>query len=91
MIADPCAIFRKVFYMLLRFTPEEKTNRHPCAFLPFGAGPRVCIGSRFALLEEKMALIEILSKYKFELAPETKVCCLHNHNIGINNASVGST
>ena len=56
-----------------RFTPEEKAKRHPCAYMPFGNGPRSCIGMRFALLEAKMALIEIVSKFRIVLAPETKV------------------
>ena len=58
---------------ICRFTPEEKAKRHPCAHMPFGYGPRSCIGMRFALLEAKMALIEIVSKFKIVLAPETKV------------------
>ena len=58
---------------LHRFTPEEKAKRHPCAYLPFGHGPRNCIGMRFALLEVKMALIAIVQKYKIALSPETKV------------------
>ena len=41
------------------------------AFLGFGGGPRMCIGMRFALLEAKMAMIMILSKYNFVRSPKT--------------------
>jgi len=58
---------------MFRFTPEEKAKRHSCAYMPFGHGPRNCVGRRFALLEVKMALIEIVSKFRIVLAPETKV------------------
>ena len=63
---------------MCRFTPEEKAKRHPCAYMPFGYGPRNCIGMRFALLQAKMALIEIVSKFRIVLAPETKVKWLCN-------------
>jgi cytochrome P450 len=56
-----------------RFSPEEKAKRHPCAYLPFGLGPRNCVGMRFALLEAKMILIEVLKKYKITLSKETTV------------------
>ena len=63
---------------MYRFTPEEKAKRHPCAHLPFGHGPRNCIGMRFALLEAKMALIEIVSKFRIVLAPETKASKIYH-------------
>lgn len=47
-----------------RFHPERHTTkRHSIAYIAFGAGPRNCIGMRFALLELKMACIFILRAF----------------------------
>ena len=56
-----------------RFLPENKSDILPFTYLPFGEGPRNCIGSRFALLECKLALVEILMSYKFVKSENTKV------------------
>lgn len=46
------------------FVPERhQTKRHPMASLPFGAGPRICVGMRFALIEMKMVLTRLLLDY----------------------------
>ncbi|XP_025939651.1 thromboxane-A synthase isoform X3 [Apteryx rowi] len=56
-----------------RFTEEAKKERHPFAYLPFGAGPRGCIGMRMGLLETKMTLLRILQKFRFKTCPDTEI------------------
>ena len=58
---------------MYRFTAEERAKRPQLSHLPFGFGPRSCIGMRFALLEAKIALMELLKRYTFVRAPDTEV------------------
>ena len=50
-----------------RWTEEFEDSLSPRAYFPFAAGPRRCLGDRFALLEAKLILAMILREYQFEL------------------------
>ena len=65
----------------IRFSPQEKAKRSNSVHLPFGIGPRNCIGKRLALLEVKMTLIELLKQFSFVQGPETKVCSVHTQHL----------
>ncbi|CAH0564726.1 unnamed protein product [Brassicogethes aeneus] len=56
-----------------RFSDENKNKIVPYTYLPFGAGPRNCIGSRFAILEIKVLFYHILSNFKIVPVEKTVI------------------
>uniref|UniRef100_A0AAZ3QGD0 unspecific monooxygenase n=1 Tax=Oncorhynchus tshawytscha TaxID=74940 RepID=A0AAZ3QGD0_ONCTS len=56
-----------------RFSKENRENIDPYTFLPFGMGPRNCIGMRFALQTIKLVIVEILQSFSFVTCKETEV------------------
>lgn len=55
------------------FTPENEKNRPRMAFMPFGAGPRMCIGNHFALMEMQLLLAMLVRRFDFELVSNVPV------------------
>jgi cytochrome P450 len=52
-----------------RFSPASRQDRPKFAYFPFGGGPRVCIGERFAWMEGVLVLATIAQRWRFSLAP----------------------
>ena len=52
-----------------RFTKANEKLRKPFTYLPFGGGPRGCIGGNYAMLQMLMILSHLLRRYDFQLAP----------------------
>ena len=52
-----------------RFAPANVAQRHRFAYLPFGGGPRVCIGNSFAIAEAQVIIAAIAQHYRLRLAP----------------------
>jgi cytochrome P450 len=51
-----------------RFLPEHKAGRDRYQYLPFGAGPRVCVGANFAMMQAEIILSTLLSRFRFSPA-----------------------
>ena len=53
-----------------RFEPEKIKERHKFAYIPFGGGPRLCIGKDFAIMEILAVLALVLSTFEVKLVPD---------------------
>ncbi|XP_036333107.1 probable cytochrome P450 6a13 [Rhagoletis pomonella] len=65
----------------MRFTPEAMEERHPMTFLPFGDGPRNCIGLRFGRMQVLIGLVMLLRKYRFSVAKTTPIPLVYDKAI----------
>lgn len=56
-----------------RFAPDKDAERNSGAYLPFGAGPRTCLGSRFGMMEVLLAVATIAQRFSLRLARDQRV------------------
>ena len=55
-----------------RFAPDRSKKRSRYAYLPFGAGPRICIGAGFAMIEAAVILATVVRAFCFQPIPGHK-------------------
>ncbi|XP_039700093.1 cytochrome P450 3A12 isoform X1 [Pteropus medius] len=56
-----------------RFSKKNKDSINPYIYLPFGTGPRNCIGMRFAMMNMKLAVVRVLQNFSFKPCEETQI------------------
>lgn len=69
MHRDERFYYRPLDFLPDRWTAEFTRRLEPFAWFPFGAGPRVCIGNTFAMLEAVLVVAAIASRWRLRLAP----------------------
>lgn len=60
-------------FYVSRFLGDNRKLIQPFTYLPFGEGPRQCVGMKFALFKVKFCLFHVLSKISFQVCSETDV------------------
>ncbi|XP_032315651.1 cytochrome P450 3A12 [Camelus ferus] len=56
-----------------RFNKKNQDSINPYTYLPFGTGPRNCIGMRFAMMNMKLAIVRVLQNFSFKPCKETQI------------------
>uniref|UniRef100_A0A182VF63 Uncharacterized protein n=1 Tax=Anopheles merus TaxID=30066 RepID=A0A182VF63_ANOME len=70
---DPAHFLEPAQYRPERFSPDEVARRDPYCYLPFGEGPRVCIGMRFGSIQAKLGLASLLDRFRFSACDRTQI------------------
>ena len=77
-------ICMRILLIIIRWSPENKSKLNSYAYMPFGMGPRNCVGMRFALEEIKITLCSLVQHFRFFAIEETPVRKKLVHNFHVN-------
>ena len=66
-----------------RWTRERESERHNYAYHPFAAGPRVCLGNNFSLLESHLLLAVLASRFDVQLRPGYRARWIMDGTLGL--------
>lgn len=76
VIIAPCAVHQRPElwpnpegFDPTRFDPDRPVERHRFAYIPFGGGPRICLGGRFATMEAVTVLAMVAQRFRLDLVP----------------------
>lgn len=72
-----------------RFAPDEIAKRHSMTWLPFGEGPRNCIGLRFGKMQAMVGLALLLKHFTFALTPKTPIPLVYDEQAIVLTAKGG--
>ncbi|XP_078037574.1 putative cytochrome P450 6a14 [Augochlora pura] len=75
---DPDIYPNPEVFDISRFMGDAASKRHPMHYLPFGDGPRNCIGARFAIFQTKIGIIKAIRNYKVDTCETTVYPCKFN-------------
>ena len=56
-----------------RFEKEAERSQHTFAYLPFGGGPRICMGNNFAMMEAVFIIAMTTQRFRLHLTPSAKI------------------
>jgi len=74
-----------------RWSPENKSNINTYTYLPFGGGPRQCMGSRFAMEQMKLAICTLVHQFTFFPHAETMEKMKYKEGISLINTPISQT
>ncbi|GAB0087593.1 Cytochrome P450 [Sergentomyia squamirostris] len=63
-----------------RFIEDEIAKRHPMAWIPFGEGPRMCVGMRFGMMQVRLGLASVVNKYRIQVTQKTPIPIVFDPN-----------